>query len=129
MVRVFCIGTIGFLSIYLAQPGEVMAQSSGIWAKISARIIGGSTRFDGYVNFSAISRRGKVTGKLNNGSKCRGKAKINILFSRGSGTLRCDNGLSGKYAFTLSSRFPIRGQGRGALKDGRKVTLKISPAN
>lgn len=129
MKKVFSLLSAGLLFAVSAHINSASAQNSGIWAKISARIVGGTVRFNGYANFNIASRRGKVNGKLNTGSACSGVAKINILFSRGNGTLRCDNGLAGKYKFTLSSRFPIRGKGSGTLKDGRKAVLIISPAN
>lgn len=101
--------------------------AAGIWARVSGKVIGSSIRFDGWVNFSLLTRKGKATGKLNDGSGCRGISWINIRFSHGGGNLKCRNGLSAIFKFTLSSRYPIRGMGNGTLADGRKLSLKISP--
>lgn len=111
------------------QTNIIFAQETVIWANISGKIIGGSLRFNGISELNLISRVGKISGKLNNGFKCRGRMKINLLFSRGNGHLSCGNKLSGKFTFTLSSRIPVRGTGKGKTKDGRKVIFTISPLN
>ena len=127
MARKYLLNLMGcfFATTLIFSPA--MSKAAGIWAKLSGKVVGSSIGFKGYVNIGVTSRRGKVIGKLNTGSKCRGKVWINILFSRGGGTMMCKNGLSMKYTFSLSSRVPVRGKGRGELADGRNAIFTISP--
>lgn len=112
-----------FVTATTASPSN----AAGIWAKVSGRVVGSSIRFKGWVNLSILTRKGKVTGNLNDRTECGGTAWISLSISHGGGKLKCDNGLSAKFKFKLSSRFPIRGKGSGRLADGRKLLLKISP--
>ena len=118
---------IGFLLAIISVFSSVTVNADGIWAKLSGKIIGGPLRFNGAVNFGVANRRGKDSGRLNTGSRCLGNAWINILFSRGGGTMKCKNGLSTKYTFSLSSRFPVKGMGKGVVNDGRKAVFTINP--
>ena len=124
----FRILAVVIFTSFIAFSQEVSpAQAARIWAKITGRVIGSPIRLNGWVNFNLLTRKGKLTGKLNNGASCSGNSWMNITFSKGGGNGKCSNGLSAKFKFTITSRFPIRGKGKGKLADGRKVILKISP--
>lgn len=81
----------------------------------------------GSITMGVISRRGKLSGRTSTGIRCWGRTRLNASLSRGSGSMRCKDGRSGKFSYTLSSRFPPRGKGRGRLKSGKKVFFRISP--
>ena len=127
MARKYLLNLMGFFFVATLILSPTTLKAAGIWAKLSGKIVGGSMGFKGVVNIGIASRRGKVIGSLSTGSKCTGKVWINILFSRGGGTMMCRNGLSMKYTFSLNSRVPVQGKGRGKLADGRNAIFTISP--
>ena len=81
----------------------------------------------GSITMSAITLSGTIRGKTNKGIKCVGRARINAALNRGKGSMRCGDGRSGTFSYTLSSRLPPRGKGKGRLKTGERVLFRISP--
>ena len=81
----------------------------------------------GRISMSLLSRQGTISGRTNTGIKCFGTTLINGALDRGQGTMRCEDGRSGKFGYVLTSRLPPRGRGEGRLTTGQRVLLRITP--
>jgi hypothetical protein len=118
----------GTLVLLLATAPQIQAQGlltrgAGFFAWMP----GSRETMRGRISMSLLSRRGTIYGRTNTGVKCSGRAHINGALNRGSGTMRCADGRSGRFTYYLSSRLPLRGRGKGRLKTGQRVLLRITP--
>ena len=95
-----------------------------ITAPVSGHTVDGKLSFSGTAAVNTFTRQGTIQGRTNTGVACRGTTTANLTFSNGEGTIVCGQ-LSGRFAFSLTSRQPPKGTGTGVLSDGRKVVVRI----
>ena len=105
-----------------------LAQSiTTVKAKFDAWSPGDSEKMAGRIKVNVLSFSGVVTGRTTKGVKCKGTVTLNILFDGGTGQMRCNDGRTGKFTYTLTSSLPPRGTGKGKMSNGKVVNFRITP--
>jgi len=114
--------TIVFAFLISVQ-ADVALTESRFRVNLTGIVVDSNLRLSGIAYFGFFERRGSINGHLDDGTKCDGSAKLNIIFSRGIGSIQCENGLFLKFKFSVTSIIPISGQGSGIFQTAQKEQL------
>lgn len=107
----------------LAFPSVGMTQTLNL--RVSGETTDGLLTYEGFARFKLLSRRATLSVRTSENVSCHGSAKLNVILSAGEGRLSCESGLAADFAFDVTSKFPISGQGIAQLSDGRTAIIRI----
>lgn len=111
------------LALFISVQSDVAPAASRFRVNLTGIVVDSNLRLSGIAYFGFFERRGSINGRLDDGTKCDGSAKLNIIFSRGIGSIQCENGLFLKFKFSVTSIIPISGRGSGIFQTVQKEQL------
>ncbi len=117
-----------FAVTIVVMSSPAVAQSiTTVNAKFDAWSPGDSEKMTGRIKVNVLTFSGTVRGRTTKGVRCKGAVTVNLLFSGGSGQMKCTDGRTGKFTYTLTSSLPPRGTGIGKMSSGKTVKFRIRP--